>query len=97
MPSDRGTMQRGLPSDAQDQGVWRDAAAPPSRRLPSARRERKPALAAFALLLIVGGALRAGLLVIPSGKRGAAIEIAQEPGWRTAAVAYFGKSVWVFA
>ena len=80
MPSDRGTMQRGLPSDAQDQGVWRDAAAPPSRRLPSARRERKPALAAFALLLIVGGALSAGLLVIQSGKRVAAIEIAQQVG-----------------
>ena len=80
MPSDRGTMQRGLPSAAQDQGIWRDAVAPPSRRLPSARRERKPALAAFALLLIVGGALSAGLLVIQSGKRVAAIEIAQQVG-----------------
>ncbi len=53
---------------------------PPSRRLPSARRERKPALAAFALLLIVGGALSAGLLVIQSGKRVAAIEISQQVG-----------------
>jgi hypothetical protein len=80
MPSDRGTLQRGLTSDAHDQGKWQEAVVPPSRRLPSARRERKPALAAFALLLIVGGALSAGLLVIQSGKRVAAIEISQQVG-----------------
>lgn len=80
MPSDRGTLPRGLTSDAQDQGKWQEAVVPPSRRLPSARRERKPALAAFALLLIVGGALSAGLLVIQSGKRVAAIEISQQVG-----------------
>jgi hypothetical protein len=80
MRTDRGTMQRELAPGAQDQGIWPEAAAPPSRRLPSARRERKPALAAFALLLIAGGALAAGLLVIQSGKRVAAIEITQQVG-----------------
>jgi hypothetical protein len=50
------------------------------RRLPSAPRERKPALAALAVLLIIGGALGAGFLVIQSGKRVAAIEISQQIG-----------------
>jgi hypothetical protein len=80
MPSDRGTIQRGLASDAQGQGTWPEATAPPGRRLPTARRERKPVLAACALLLIVGGALAAGLLVVQSGKRVTAIEIIQPVG-----------------
>jgi hypothetical protein len=50
------------------------------RRLPSAPRERKPALAALAVLLIIGGALGAGFLVIQSGKRVAAIEISRQIG-----------------
>src|SRR5436190_21182077 len=80
MPSERGTIQRGLASETQGQGTWPEATAPSSRRLPTARRERKPALAAFALLLIVGGALAAGLLVVQSGKRVASIEISQQVG-----------------
>ena len=80
MPSERGTIQRGLASETQGQGTWPAATAPSSRRLPTARRERKPALAAFALLLIIGGALAAGLLVVQSGKRVAAIEITQQVG-----------------
>jgi len=80
MPSDRGTMQHGLTPGAQDRRSWPNGATPPSRRLPSARRERKAALAAFALLLIAGGALAAGLLVAQSGQRAAAIEISQPVG-----------------
>ena len=80
MPSERGTIQRGLASATQGQGTWPEAAAPSGRRLPTARRERKPALAAFALLLIIGGALAAGLLVVQSGKRATAIEIIQQVG-----------------
>jgi hypothetical protein len=80
MPSERGTIQPGLASGTQGQGTWPEAAAPSGRRLPAARRERKPALAAFALLLIIGGALAAGLLVVQSGKRVAAIEITQQVG-----------------
>jgi hypothetical protein len=80
VPSDRGTLPRPIPSGAQDQGGWPEAAAPAGRRLPTGRRERKPALAAFALLLIAGGALAAGLLVVQSGKRVAAIEITQQVG-----------------
>jgi len=78
MPSERGTIQRGLASETQGQGAWPEVTAPSSRRLPTARRERKPALAAFALLLIIGGALAAGLLVVQSGKRVAAIEITRQ-------------------
>jgi hypothetical protein len=78
--SDRGTIQRGLASEAQGQGTWPEATAPSSRRLPAARRERKPVLAACALLLIIGGALAAGLLVVQSGKRVTAIEITQPVG-----------------
>jgi hypothetical protein len=48
--------------------------------LPSAPRERKPALAALAVLLILGGALGAGLLVIQGGKRVAAVEISRPVG-----------------
>jgi len=80
MPSDRGTIQRGLASEAPGQGTWPEATAPSSRRLPTARRERKPVLAACALLLIIGGALAAGLLVVQSGKRVTAIEIIQPVG-----------------
>jgi flagella basal body P-ring formation protein FlgA len=80
MPSDRGTIQRGLASETQGQGAWPEATAPSSRRLPTVRRERKPVLAACALLLIIGGALAAGLLVVQSGKRVTAIEITRPVG-----------------
>ncbi|TDD37258.1 hypothetical protein E1287_08865 [Actinomadura sp. KC06] len=47
------------------------------QRLPSSPRERKPALAALALLLILGGALASAYLVMASGERVSAIRIAQ--------------------
>jgi len=72
-------MQRGVPAGA-DQHSWAEPTAPGGRRLPSAPRERKPALAALAVLLILGCALATGLLVIQSGKRVAAIEVSQEIG-----------------
>lgn len=80
MSGDRGTMQRGLTSGTADQAMWPEATSPAGRRLPSAPRERKPALAALALLLIVGGALGAGFLVLRSGQRVPAIEISQQVG-----------------
>lgn len=80
MASDRGTMRRGTPVGSQDNGAWPEPTAPSGRRLPSAPRERKPALAALALLLIIGGALGAGFLVLQSGKRVTAIEISQQVG-----------------
>ena len=57
--------------------------APGSRRPPQVVRERRPALAALALLLIVGGALGAAYLVLQNGHRVAAIEVTQslEFGW----------------
>jgi hypothetical protein len=45
--------------------------------LPSAPRERRPALAALAILLIIGGGLAAAALVLATGKRMTAIEITQ--------------------
>ena len=95
MPSDRGTLPRGSArsgsaggglagsgfAGGNDQRTgWPEPTAPVGRRLPSAPRERKPALAALAVLLIIGGALGAGFLVIQSGKRVAAIEISQQIG-----------------
>jgi hypothetical protein len=74
MSSDRSTLQRGQPGSSEP-GYWPEPTAPAGRRLPSAPRERKPALAALAVLLIVGCALGTGLLVISSGKRVAAVEI----------------------
>lgn len=76
MVSDRGTLQRGSVTDQ----TWAEPTAPAGRRLPSAPRERKPALAALAVLLVALGAAAAGLLVIKAGHRVAAVEIAQEVG-----------------
>lgn len=78
MQSDGRTLPRGRPAGTDHQPpAWPEATAPASRRLPGTTRERKPALAALALLLIVGGALGAGYLVLQSGHRVAAIEISQ--------------------
>jgi hypothetical protein len=73
MASDRGTLPRG----GDQHAPWVGPTAPAGRRLPSAPRERKPALAVLAVLLIVGGALAAGLLVVRSGQRVGAIEVTQ--------------------
>ena len=54
--------------------------APASRRPPRVVRERKPALAALALLLIAGGALGAAYLVVQNAHRVAAIEVTQPLG-----------------
>lgn len=51
-----------------------------SRKLPVPPRERKPALAALAVLLILGGALASTLLVLRSGDRISAIRITQQVG-----------------
>lgn len=77
MVSDRGTLQRGA---VTDHASWAEPTAPAGRRLPSAPRERKPALAALAVLLVALGAAAAGLLVIKAGHRVAAVEIVQEVG-----------------
>ena len=80
MPSDRGTLPRTPAGGAGQHLTGQDPTAPAARRLPGAPRERRPALAALAVLLILGGALGAGLLVIQSGKRVAAIEVSAPVG-----------------
>ena len=79
MSSDRGTIPRGTGAGA-DAGAWPEPTSPAGRRLPSAPRERKPALAALAVVLVVGGALVAALLVIDAGHKTGAIEISQPVG-----------------
>ena len=64
-------MQR----EAEQRTSWASPAPPSGRRPPSAPRERKPVLAALAILLIAGGALGTGYLVLQNGKRIGAIEV----------------------
>jgi len=80
MPSDRGTLPRTRAGGADQHPTWQQPTAPAARRLPGAPRERRPALAALAVLLILGGALGAGFLVLQSGKRVAAIEVSAPVG-----------------
>jgi hypothetical protein len=81
MASDRGTMHRGISTGVDhQQASWAEPTAPTSRRLPGAPRERKPALAALAVVLILGGALAVGYLMLNTSKRVAAIEISQPIG-----------------
>jgi len=80
MSGDRGTLARGAMPTAQDADRRPRPTAPSSRRPPRAARERRPALAALALLLIAGGALGAAYLVIQHGQRVAAIEVIQQLG-----------------
>jgi hypothetical protein len=76
MASDRGTLSRaGL---GGDQAPWAEPTAPSGRRLPSAPRERKPALFALAILLVALGAGAAGLLVVRASAKVQAIEIVQQ-------------------
>ena len=77
MPGDRGTLTRGA-QPAQDNG--HRPTAPGSRRPPRVARERRPALAALALLLIAGGALGAAYLVLQNSHRVAAVEVIQQLG-----------------
>ncbi len=80
MASDRGTIHRGISTGVDQQAPWTEPTAPASRRLPGAPRERKPALAALAIVLILGGALAVGYLMLNTSKRVAAIEISQPIG-----------------
>jgi hypothetical protein len=81
MSSDRGTtVHRGLAPGGEPQGDWAQPTSPSARKLPGAPRERKPALAALAVVLILGGALAAGYLMLQSGKRVDAIQITREIG-----------------
>ncbi len=54
------------------------SAAGPNDRLPAPTRERRPALAALAVLLIVGGALMSALIVLRSGNRSDYLVITHE-------------------
>jgi len=79
-PTSAPPFTRGLAGAADQPPAWAEPTAPGARRLPGRPRERKPALAALAVLLILGGALAAGFLVLQSGQRVAAIEISAPVG-----------------
>lgn len=68
--TDRTTSTRG-----PDQQAWPEPTAPSGRRVPGARRERKPVLALVAVLLIAVGALGGYYLVSQNSQRVDAIEI----------------------
>ncbi|MEU9890433.1 hypothetical protein [Sphaerisporangium sp. NPDC051011] len=68
------------PVNAERPGSPGALSGPASRKLPVPPRERKPALAALALLLVLGGALATTLLVVRSGDRVTAIRITQQIG-----------------
>ena len=80
MSSDRGTVQRSPVTGTGPQTGWQAPTTPACWRLPTAPRERKPVLAALAVLLILGGALGAGYLVTKSSKQVQAIEITRQIG-----------------
>ncbi|MEO3787874.1 hypothetical protein ABGB12_31490 [Actinocorallia sp. B10E7] len=73
------TSQPSQPTTGTDntgpRGLGTGLAASAGQRLPVPPRERKPALAALAVLLILGGALISAYLVIQSGQRVSAIAI----------------------
>lgn len=76
MPTERAAAHRGSPA-GPDQQAWPEPTAPAGRRLPTARRERKPVLAVLAVLLIALGAVGGYYLVTQNAHRVAAIEIIQ--------------------
>jgi hypothetical protein len=76
MASDRGTLPRSAGLGADQQAPWAEPAGR-SGRMPSAPRERKPALFALAILLVALGAGAAGLIVVRADARVQAIEIVQ--------------------
>ena len=69
MAGDRTLTRSGL---SDQQGAWNESGPVPGkgrsgRKMPSAQRERKPALFALAILLVALGAGAAGLLVLRAG------------------------------
>jgi hypothetical protein len=80
-PAGDGTVSPDMArTDAGTRGMAapRSALGTPGQRLPVPPRERKPALAALAVLLILGGALASAYLVIASGNQVSAVRI-REP------------------
>ena len=75
MATDRTTLPRGPYPNAGQRPT-----APNQRRMPGAPRERKPVLAALAVLLIAGGAAVSALLVMRTGHKVPAIEISADVG-----------------
>ncbi len=72
----RGGVTNSRPGSGQP-GLGSGLGSGGGQRLPVAPRERKPALAALAVLLILGGALTSAYLVMASGQRVSAIMITQ--------------------
>ncbi|GAA1559719.1 hypothetical protein GCM10009804_15680 [Kribbella hippodromi] len=69
-------------ADRQRQREQRKATGSGSQgsRLPAAPRRRRPAVAALAALLVVGGALVAGVLAVRMDERQAVVQVSQDVG-----------------
>jgi hypothetical protein len=66
--------------DRQRQRADRAAGRRPGGRLPTASKRRRPAIAALAALLIVGGALIAGVLAVRMDQRVSVIQVRNDIG-----------------
>jgi len=71
------TSQPNTTNNTGAHGLGAGLGAAAAQRLPVPPRERKPALAALAVILILGGALVSAYLVMASGQRVNAVSIAQ--------------------
>ncbi|MDX3007063.1 SAF domain-containing protein [Kribbella solani] len=67
-------------ADRQRQREQRKATGSQGSRLPATPRRRRPALAALAALLVVGGALVAGVLAVRMDERQAVIQVSRDVG-----------------
>jgi hypothetical protein len=78
MSSKAGTESADRQRQRAQRGVGTSGSAPASSRLPTAPRRRRPAVAALAALLVVGGALVAGLLAVRLDERQAVLQVSQD-------------------
>jgi hypothetical protein len=94
MSGDRGTLARGARPAAQEKDSWQRPTAPGSRRPPRAARERKPALAALALL----GEDEAGAQMLDAGLRYLCYALERQGGPPTVFAVHVGEEnldLWV--
>lgn len=73
VPTDRAAGNRG--GLASDQQAWPEPTQPGARRVPAARRERKPLLAVLAVLLIAVGAVGSYYLVTKNAQQAEVIQV----------------------
>ncbi|WP_020391990.1 SAF domain-containing protein [Kribbella catacumbae] len=78
MSSKAGTESADRQRQRAQRGVGVPGPAPTSSRLPTTPRRRRPAIAALAALLVVGGALVAGVLAVRMDERQSYLQVSQD-------------------